>query len=137
MSPTICYFSQLCQKPIKRLEGQQYSPLLTCSRRDIDIDADFGDAAVLQRRHAGVRAKVCELEVNDVQVGSAGLDVGVGVGDDHALRAAQRPAILQPTEQKLFSGRCLYLAGDLDLAADLDVVVVVVRVRRDPEAPLL
>ena len=59
------------------------------------------------------------------------------MGDDHALRAAQRPAILQPTEQKLLRGRCLYLAGDLDLTADLDVVVVVVRVRRDPEAPLL
>lgn len=60
---------------------------LTSSGRDVDVDADLGDAAALQRGHAGVRAEVGELQVDDVQVGGPGRDVGVGLGDDHALRA--------------------------------------------------
>lgn len=61
---------------------------LTSCGRDVDIDADLGYAPALQRSHAGVRAKVRELQVYDVQVGCPGGDVGVGLGDDHTLRAA-------------------------------------------------
>lgn len=60
---------------------------LTSSGRDVDVDADLGDAPALQRGHAGVRPEVRELQVYDVQVGGPGGDVGVGLGDDHALRA--------------------------------------------------
>lgn len=67
---------------------------LTSCGGDVDVDADLRDAAALQRRHAGVRAEVGELEVDDVQVGGPGGDVGVGLGDDHALRAAQGAAVL-------------------------------------------
>lgn len=58
---------------------------LTSCGGDVDVDADLRDASPLQRRHAGVRAKVGELEVYDVQVGGPGGDVGVCLGDDHAL----------------------------------------------------
>lgn len=58
---------------------------LTSSGRDVDINADIRDASSLQRSHAGVRAKVGELEVYDVQVGGPGGDVGVRLGDDHTL----------------------------------------------------
>lgn len=58
---------------------------LTSCGRDVDIDADLGDAAALQRGHAGVRAKIRELQVYDVQVGGPGGDVRVGLGDDHTL----------------------------------------------------
>lgn len=60
---------------------------LTSSGRDVDVDADLGDAPALQRGHAGVCPEVGELQVYDVQVGGPGGDVGVGLGDDHALRA--------------------------------------------------
>lgn len=79
---------------------------LTSCGGDVDIDADLRDASPLQRGHAGVRAEVGELEVYDVQVGGPGGDVGVCLGDDHALRAPQATAILQPTEgQLLWWGR--------------------------------
>lgn len=55
------------------------------------------------------------------------------MGDDHPLGAPQRPAVLQPAELQLLGRRGLHLAADLHLPADLDVVVVVVRVRSDPE----
>lgn len=61
---------------------------LTSGGRDVDVDADLGDPAASQRRHAGVRAEVCELEVDDVQIGGSGRDVGVGLGDDHPFGAA-------------------------------------------------
>ena len=106
---------------------------LTCGGWDVDIDADLGGSSVPQRRHAGVGAEVGELEVDDVEVGGSQRHVGVGVSDDHPLRALQRSAVLQPTELQLLRGRGFHLAADLHLPADLDVVVVVVRVRRDPE----
>lgn len=58
---------------------------LTSCGRDVDVDADLRDASSLQRGRAGVRAKVGELEVYDIQVGGPGGDVGVCLGDDHAL----------------------------------------------------
>lgn len=67
---------------------------LTSCGGDVDVDADLRDAAALQRRHAGVRAEVGEFQVDDVQVGGPGRDVGVGLGDDHALRATQGAAVL-------------------------------------------
>ena len=110
---------------------------LTSGGGDVDIDADLGDSAVLQRGHARVRAEVSELEVDDVQVGGSGRDVRVCLRDDHSLGAAQRAPILQPTEHQLLGGRGLHLARDLHLAANLDVVVVVVRVWCDPETTFL
>lgn len=82
---------------------------LTSSGGDVDVDADLGNAAALQRRHARVRAEVGELEVDDVQVGGAGRDVRIRLRDDHALRAAQGAAVLQPAEGELLRGRGLYL----------------------------
>lgn len=58
---------------------------LTSCGRDVDVNADLRDASSLQRRHAGVCAKVSELEVYDVQVGGPGGDVRVRLGDDHTL----------------------------------------------------
>lgn len=74
---------------------------LTSCGRDVDVNADLRDASSFQRRHAGVRAKVGELEVYDVQVGGPGRDVGVRLGDDHTLRAPQGTAILQPAKSQL------------------------------------
>lgn len=82
---------------------------LTSGGGDVDVDADLRDAAVLERRHAGVRAEVGELEVDDVQVGGAGRHVGVGLRYDHALGAAQRSPVLQPTENQLLRGRGFHL----------------------------
>lgn len=56
------------------------------------------------------------------------------MGDDHALGAPQRPAVLQPAELQLLGGRGLHLTADLHLPANLNVVVIVVGVGRDPEA---
>ena len=58
---------------------------LTSCGRDVDIDADLRNASALQCSHAGVCAKVGELQVYDVQVGGPRRDVGVRLGDDHAL----------------------------------------------------
>lgn len=85
---------------------------LTSCGGDVDVDADLRDAAALQRRHAGVRAEVGELEVDDVQVGGAGRDVRVRLRDDHALRAAQGAAVLEPAEDQLLRGRGLHLKRD-------------------------
>lgn len=74
---------------------------LTSCGRDVDVDADLGDASTLQRSHTGVGAKVGELQVYDVQVGGPGGDVGVRLGDDHSLRAPQGTAVLQPAESQL------------------------------------
>lgn len=82
---------------------------LTSCGGDVDVDADLRDAASLQRGHAGVRAEVGELQVYDVQVGGAGGDVGVRLGDDHALGAAQGAAVLQPAERQLLRRRRLHL----------------------------
>lgn len=51
----------------------------------VDVNADLRNASALQRSHTGVRAKVCKLQVYDVQVGGPGRDVGVRLSDDHAL----------------------------------------------------
>lgn len=82
---------------------------LTSCGRDVDIDADLGDASTLQCRHAGVRAEVGELQVDDVQVGGARGDVRVGLGDDHTLGAPQGTAILQPAESQLLRRGRLHL----------------------------
>ncbi len=63
----------------------------------------------LQRRHAGVRAEVGELEVDDVQVGGAGGDIRVRLGDDHTFRASQGTTILQPAEGQLLRWGRLHL----------------------------
>lgn len=109
---------------------------LTSSGRDVNVNADLWDASASQRRHASVGAKVCELQIDDVQVGGSWGDVRVSLGNDHALRAAQSTAILQPAELQLLRGCGLYLTRDLHFTADLNVVVVVVGVRRDPKAAL-
>lgn len=82
---------------------------LTSCGRDVDVDADLGDAPALQRRHAGVGAEVSELQVYDVQVSGPGGDVGVGLGDDHPLRAPQGAAVLQPAERQLLRRGRLHL----------------------------
>lgn len=82
---------------------------LTSCGGDVDVDADLRDASPLQRRHTSVRAKVGELEVYDVQVGGPGGDVGVCLGDDHALWAPQGTAILQPAESQLLWRSRLHL----------------------------
>lgn len=110
---------------------------LTSGGRDVDVDADLWNPAAPERRHAGVSAEVGELEVDDVQVGGSRGDVGVGLGDDHAFWTSKGTAVLQPAEHELLGGRGFHLAGDLHLAANLDVVVVVVRVWSDPETALL
>lgn len=58
---------------------------LTSCGRDVDIDADLRNSSSLQCSDAGVRAKVRELEVYDVQVGGPGRDVGICLSDDHTL----------------------------------------------------
>ena len=50
----------------------QRGVMLTSCGGDVDVNADLRDASSLQRRHAGVRAKVGKLEVYDVQVGGSG-----------------------------------------------------------------
>lgn len=107
---------------------------LTSGGRDVNVDADLGDAPASERCHAGVGAKVGELQINDVQICGSWGDVRVSLGNDHALRAAQSSAVLQPAELQLLRGRRLNLARDLHFTTDLNVVVVVVRVRRDPKA---
>lgn len=82
---------------------------LTSCGWDVDVNADLRDAASLQRGHAGVRAKVSEFEVYDVQVGGPGRYVGVRLGDDHTLWAAQGTAIFQPAERQLFGRGRLHL----------------------------
>lgn len=82
---------------------QQLRPASVCERltsggRDVNIDADLWDAAASEWRHASVRAKVGELQIDDVQVGGSWGDVRVSLGNDHAFRAAQSSAILQPAE---------------------------------------
>lgn len=85
---------------------------LTSCGGDVDVDADLRDAAALQRRHAGVGAEVGELEVDDVQVGGPRRDVRVRLRDDHALRAAQGAAVLEPAEDQFLWGRGLHLKGE-------------------------
>lgn len=109
---------------------------LTSGGRDVNIDADLWDAPASERRHAGVGAKVSELQINNVQVGGSRGDVRVSLGDDHALRAAQSSAILQPAKLQLLGGCRLHLARDLHFTANLNVVVIVVWVRSDPKAAL-
>lgn len=82
---------------------------LTSCGRDVDVDADLGDASSLQRGHTSVRAEVGELEVYDVQVGGPRWDVGVRLGDDHTLWAPQGTAILQPAKRQLLWRRRLHL----------------------------
>lgn len=72
---------------------------LTSSGGDVDVNADLRDASSLQCCHTGVRAKVCEFEVYDVQVGGPRGDVGVRLGNDHSLWAAESTAVLQPAER--------------------------------------
>lgn len=94
---------------------------LTSCGGDVDIDADVRDAAALQCRHAGVRAKVGELEVNDVQVGGPRRDVRVRLRDHHPFRASQGAAILEPAEDQLLWGRGLHLNGDGRTEGEWDV----------------
>lgn len=82
---------------------------LTCCGGDVDVNAKIGNAAPLQRRHARVRAEVCELEVDDVQVGGSGRNIGVRLGDNHSLGAPQGAAVLQPAECQLLGWRRLHL----------------------------
>ena len=82
---------------------------LTSSGGDVDVDADLRDAPSLERRHTGVRAEVCELQIDDVQVGGSRRDVRVCLGDHHSLRATQGPPILQPTKCQFLGGRRLHL----------------------------
>lgn len=74
---------------------------LTSCGRDVDINADLRDSSSLQCSNAGVRAKVRELEVYDVQVGGPGRNVRVCLSDDHALRASQGTPVLQPAKRQL------------------------------------
>lgn len=78
---------------------------LTSCGRDVDVNADLRNAPALQRRHAGVCAKVGKLEVNDVQVGGPWWDVGVRLSDDHTFWAPQGTTVLQPVKHQLLR-RC-------------------------------
>lgn len=84
---------------------------LTSCGRDVDVNADLRDASSLQRRHAGVGAEVCKLEVYDVQVGGSGWYIGVCLRDDHPLGAPQGTAVLQPAKRQLLWWRCLHLGN--------------------------
>lgn len=102
---------------------------LTSCGGDIDVDADLGDASSLERRHTGIRAKVGELEVYDVEVGGAGGDVRVGLGDHHTLRAPQGSTVLEPAERQLLR------RGGLDLGCQqcyIDRALVNCEIYRSP-----
>ena len=65
--------ARVCDKYLITLDnwpsGEKKS--LTGGGGDVDVDADLGDGSAAQRRHAGVRPEVCELQVDDVQTGAA------------------------------------------------------------------
>lgn len=116
-----------------RCKTETRESLLTCAAGDVDINADVRYATSFQRRDTRVRPKVCEFQVNDVQVGGARRHVGVGLCDDHPFRASQGPPIFKPAEGELLRRDSFHLAGDFHLSPNLDVVIFVIWIRSDPE----
>lgn len=110
---------------------------LTGGGGDVDVYADLRYASVLQWSHTGVSAKVGKLEVDDVQVCGSWGNVWVSLGNDHSLWAAERAAVFQPAEHQLLGWCGLHLTRYLHLSANLDVVVIMIGVGRDPKASFL
>lgn len=110
--------------------------VLTCTAGDIHINTDVRYNLAVQRGYTSVRPKVCEPQVDDVQAGCARRDIEIRCGNNHPFRAPKRTSILEPGECQLIRGNGLHLTGDFDLPANLNVIIIVVRIRGNPKTPL-
>jgi len=107
--------------------------MLTAALGDVDVDPELQHPAAREVGHAAVGRQVPELHVHDLQAAGAGRHVGVAAQQDQRLRVEDGRAVLVPRVVDLVLGRGVGVARQLEVAAHLDGLTVLVGVRRDLE----